>query len=73
MRKGLPPFSASCGKPNSASQHCWPSWNKTGSKVMTVRPRLDHFDRMLTRLHTGGFIDDEARPLPVARKSGQVL
>jgi hypothetical protein len=32
-----------------------------------------HFDWMLTRLRTGGFIDDDAHPLPVARKSGQVL
>ena len=32
-----------------------------------------HFDRMLTRLHAGGFIGDDARPLPVARKSGQIL
>jgi len=32
-----------------------------------------HFDWMLTRLRTAGFIDDDARPLPVARKSGQVL
>lgn len=33
----------------------------------------DHFDRMLTRLHAGGFIGDDARPLPMARKSGQIL
>jgi hypothetical protein len=33
----------------------------------------DHFDRMLIRLHTGGFIDDDARPLPMARSSGQIL
>ncbi|WP_158045507.1 hypothetical protein [Skermanella pratensis] len=32
-----------------------------------------HFDRILNRLHAGGFIDDRARPLPVARRAGQVL
>jgi len=32
-----------------------------------------HFDWMLTRLRDGGFIDDDARPLTVARKSGQRL
>lgn len=32
-----------------------------------------HFDRILNRLHAGGFVDDQARPLPAARRSGQVL
>jgi hypothetical protein len=32
-----------------------------------------HFDRMLSRLHAAGFIDAEACPLPVARKTGQIV
>jgi hypothetical protein len=31
------------------------------------------FDRMLSRLHAAGFIDAEACPLPVARKTGQIV
>jgi hypothetical protein len=33
----------------------------------------EHFDRMLRRLHVAGFVDDDGRPLPVARKPGQVI
>jgi hypothetical protein len=32
-----------------------------------------HFDWMLSRLHAAGFIDAEACPLPVARKTGQIV
>jgi hypothetical protein len=28
---------------------------------------------MLRRLHVAGFVDDDGRPLPVARKPGQVI
>jgi len=33
----------------------------------------EHFVRTLGRLHAAGFVDDEGRPLPVARQIGQTV